>query len=177
MAIDSAGGKVLAAGAAGTLLERTAAGWIPFATPIPTSSNLTVLRGAADGSFFAGAADGSVWKLAPGGAWTELGATPTAVNDLGIDTGGGVWACADGACHLQAGAFVQLALSTSGAPHRLLMDGASPGWLASDGGVYRRQADGTYAGLGPPATAMSLAVDGRFFMVGNYGWILSGPSP
>ena len=176
-AIDSTGGKVIAAGSAGTLLERTASGWIPFATPIPTSPGLTVLRGAADGSLFAGAADGSVWKLAVGGGWTKLGALPVPVSDLGIDISGGVWACGNGIYHLQAGAFAQVAVSISGPPHLLLMDGASPGWIGSDGAVYRRQADGTYAGVGPPATAMSLAADGRFFMVGNYGWILSGHAP
>jgi hypothetical protein len=176
-AVDSAGSQVLAAGAGGALLERTTSGWSAFASPIPGDPSLTALRGSPDGSWLAGAADGSIWQLAAGGSWTQLGAVAAAVSDLAVDSSGGVWACADGIYHLQGGTFVDFAVSTSGPVHRILVDGATPAWLAAEGGVYQRQADGTYAGVGPPPTAMSFAADKRFFMAGNYGRILSGHAP
>jgi hypothetical protein len=58
-----------------------------------------------------------------------------------------------------------------------LIDGVFSGWIASDQSVYQRKPDGSYAPAGPPATAMSFAANGRFFMSGNYGRILAERAP
>jgi hypothetical protein len=176
-AVDIAGDKVIAGGASGVLLERGASGWSPFATPLPTLPSVTALRGAADGSLFAGADDGSIWKLTPGAGWTKLGTLPTAVTDLALDSGGGLWACAGAVYQLQGGVFTELAIGTSWIPHKLLIEGKSPGWIATDGYVYQQNADGAYAQVGPSAEAIALAADGRFFMAGYLGRILAQRAP
>jgi hypothetical protein len=73
--------------------------------------------------------------------------------------------------------FTKLAVSTSGLPHRFLIDGATPGWIATSGFVYQRQPDGVYKEVGPAASAISLAVNGRFFMAGGGGRILAQRAP
>ena len=176
-AVASAGSQILAGGASGTLLSRGASGWSAFASPIPGAPSLTALRGSADGSWIAGAEDGSVWRLAPGSSWTKLGVLPVAVTDLALDTKGDVWACAAGVHHLVGGVFTKLAIGTSWTPHRLLIDGTSPGWIATDMFVYQRQPDGSYKDVGPQASAISLAANGRFFMAGYYGHILAQRAP
>lgn len=175
--VDSAGSQILVGGAAGTLLQRGAAGWSAFASPIPGGPSLTALRGVVDGTWFAGAADGSVWKLAPGSSWTALGVLPAAVTDLGVDAKGGLWACADAVFKLDGAVFTKLDVGTSWIPHKILLEGDSPGWFATDGILYKRSPDGTYAGVGPGANALAFGANGRLFMAGNLGWILSGHAP
>jgi hypothetical protein len=175
--IDSTGSQILAGGAAGALLERGAKGWSAFASPIPGAPDITALRAVADGTWFAGAKDGSVWKLPPGSSWSNLGALPEAVTDLGVDDKGGLWACAAAIYKLEGAVFTQLATGTSWTTHRFLLEGASPGWFATDGFVYKRRADGTYGEVGPGGNALAFGANGRFFMAGNLGWILSGHAP
>jgi hypothetical protein len=175
--VDSAGSRILAGGAAGALLERGASGWSAFASPIPGAPSLTALRGVADGSWFAGTGDGSVWKFASGSSWTKLGVLPAAVSDLALDSTGGLWACADAVFQLKGGMFTKLSIGTSWTPHKILLDGVSPSWIATDGFVYQRDADGTYAEVGPAATAIAVAANGRFFMAGIPGRILAQRAP
>jgi hypothetical protein len=175
--IDSAGSQVLAGGAAGALLERSASGWSAFTPPIPGAPSLSALRGVADGSWYAGAMDGSVWKFAPGSSWTNLGMLPVPVTDLGLDSGGGLWACAAGIYKLAGGVFTKFDIGTSWIPHRFLIEGATPSWIATDGFIYRRDQKGAYAGVGPGANAVTLAASGRFFMAADLGRILSGHAP
>ena len=175
--VDSAGSRILAGGAAGTLLERGASGWSAFAIPIPGAPDLTALRAAADGTWFAGTKDGSVWKLAPGLSWTHLGMLPAVVTDLGVDAKGGLWACAAAVFKLEGAVFTKVDIGTSWTPGKILLDGASPGWIATDGFVYQRDAKGAYAPAGPAANALAFAANGRFFMAANLGHILSGHAP
>lgn len=175
--VDSAGSQILAGGATGTLLSRRASGWSAFASPIPGAPSLTALRGSADGSWIAGTADGAVWRLASGSSWTNLGTLPAAVTDLALAGNGDVWACADGIHHLVGGVFVELPITTSGLPRRLLMDGDNPGWIATEMFTYQRQPDSSYSGVGPQASALSRAVNGRVFMAGFVGRILAQRMP
>lgn len=175
--IDAAGSQILAGGASGALLERGASGWSAFASPIPGAPSVTALRGAADGSWLAGAADGTVWRFTPGSSWTNLGVLPAAVTDLAFDKNGEVWACADGIYHLVAGVFTKVDIGMTWIPHRFLLDGTSPSWIASDGFVYQRNADGAYAEVGPGGNAITVASNGRFFMAGDAGRILAQRAP
>jgi hypothetical protein len=106
-------------------------GWSAFATPIPGAPSLSALRGVADGSWYAGAMDGSVWKFAPGSSWTNLGMLPVPVTDLGLDSGGGLWACAAAIYKLAGGVFTKFDIGTSWIPHRFLIEGATPSWSPS----------------------------------------------
>ncbi len=175
--LDSTGSQILAGGAAGTLISREATGWTAFASPIPGAPDLTALRAVAGGTWFAGVKDGTVWRLAPGSSWTSLGGLPEAVTDLGVDGKGGLWACAGGIYKLEGAVFTKLDVGTSWVPHRFLLDGTSPGWFATDSILYKRNPDGTYGGVGPGANSLAFGANGRFFMAGNEGWILSGRAP
>jgi hypothetical protein len=73
--------------------------------------------------------------------------------------------------------FTKLAIGTSWTPHKFLIDGASPGWIATDGFVSQRNAGGVYAEMGPGANAITVAANGRFFMAGDVGRILAQRAP
>ncbi len=57
------------------------------------------------------------------------------------------------------------------------MDGLNPGWIATDMFTYQRQPDGSYREVGPQASALSRAANGRFFMAGYSGRILAQRVP
>jgi hypothetical protein len=177
--IDSTGSQILAGGAAGVLLSRGAAGWSALASPIPGAPDITALRAVADGTWFAGTKDGSVWKLPPGSgsSWSKLGALPEAVTDLGVDAKGRLWACAAAIYKLEGGAFTLFDVGTSWTPHRFLLEGDTPSWFATDGILYQRSSDGTYAGVGVGGAALALGANKRLFVSGDLGWIRSGHAP
>lgn len=112
-----------------------------------------------------------------GSSWTSLGTLPVAVTDLGLDSGGGLWACAAGVYQLAGGVFTKIDIGTSWTPRKILLDGASPGWIATDGFIYERDAKGAYVEVGPAANAPALVANGRFFMAADPGHILSGHAP
>jgi hypothetical protein len=178
-AVDVVASVIVAGGAAGTLVERSAGGWTPYVPAIPTMADVVVLRGAPDGSIVVGAADGSVFRRAPGGAWASLGTVGAAITDLRIDSGGGVWVSAAGAYTLQNGSFVPFPTSSlTGTVRGLLLQGTVPKWITTDVLVYERQSDGSYASVGgPPMNALSATSAGRVFLVGDLGSILVERGP